>query len=781
MKNPTQSPSIYSYFNLLFVLFYESMFALLLLFMPLSAFEWFPTYSLMSGVFVDLKPISVGWMTVGFLAASWSLMHIVGLVIGSARSDDPHASKESTDYAVKGGPVPARVQGFLSFPVSLSQLGFFTCLALPGVAVTITQAREPLEAFAYALGFGAISYIFMIIVSYPGYAVDENFRPLKGKLSRLIWGVVDRIRIIRLFFIGIRKGVSFFIRLVRFPKILLNEAGQLEAVHFFALSHFLLTTAIFNIIAFVFPYNPDDIMPAGVYFYLAITLVIWIFGALHYQLSRFRVSPILFIGAVMFIGYPINNAHHTFDIIVNDARDESDYLLPEEVVSKTWRPEVKKGSPPVKKNLVVVTCTGGGILASGWFTLSMKELIEHRPEIRNEIRLLSTVSGSSTGAAFYLDGLLRHDILPETEKDITEKVLQKIFDASVKTSLESSTYGIAYLDFWRMVTGGLLPFSDNDRGRALSDAWQRNASVFPGGDQDRLVSELRGGTRSGQIPAVIFNTTVMEVGRRVMVTPMDFQKLDTSNPQERAREMSGYLDPSGNNSVDLSIWDAARISATFPYVTPAARPEFGKENKFVSNLPEYDNRRKNHFIDGGYYDNYGVASAMDWLDPVLEFRYAGKLDYDFDRLLIIQLRAFKVSRPGDVGGASAAMAAIAGPVVGMASVYSGAAITRDEIALNRYLEDWNRLFAAKKDGDRPVLKTAILERPVGEGPLSWHLTDDQIKEDLLGHWDDSENPTDPESIVYELPVDSPVLPGNPNLHERRIWISKFLAGEFDSF
>ena len=44
-------------------------------------------------------------------------------------------------------------------------------------------------------------------------------------------------------------------------------------------------------------------------------------------------------------------------------------------------------------------------------------------------------------------------------------------------------------------------------------------------------------------------------------------------------------------------------------------------------------------MDGGYYDNYGVASALDWLAPVIEDRFECDTGLSFRRVLVIQLRS----------------------------------------------------------------------------------------------------------------------------------------------
>src|SRR5690606_7920727 len=116
--------------------------------------------------------------------------------------------------------------------------------------------------------------------------------------------------------------------------------------------------------------------------------------------------------------------------------------------------------------------------------------------------------------------------------------------------------------------------------------------------------------------------TVMETGERLMLTGLNFpiRSSLTNEPQAMGDVRdSAYQDTAGLRApthreylqmepeVGLPLWTAARLSATFPYVTPAARPELSISGK----TDAVARRRSFHLIDGGYYDNYGVAAALD--------------------------------------------------------------------------------------------------------------------------------------------------------------------------
>jgi hypothetical protein len=70
---------------------------------------------------------------------------------------------------------------------------------------------------------------------------------------------------------------------------------------------------------------------------------------------------------------------------------------------------------------------------------------------------------------------------------------------------------------------------------------------------------------------------------------------------------------------DIPVVTAARLSASFPYVSPAARAAHieGPES---------------HIVDDGYYDNFCVSSLVEWLDAKLHS------DQNMDKVLIIKIR-----------------------------------------------------------------------------------------------------------------------------------------------
>lgn len=188
------------------------------------------------------------------------------------------------------------------------------------------------------------------------------------------------------------------------------------------------------------------------------------------------------------------------------------------------------------------------------------------------------------------------------------------------------------------------------------------------------------------------------------------------------------------DKLDMKLWTAARLSATFPYISPAVRANW-RDTGLAGNPAVF---LGHHFIDGGYHDNYGVASALDWLEAVLDEWAKDPSTLPFQRVLIIQLR---VSPTGDSRYARSSdgyMAAFFGPLVGLFQIRNGAAYARNEAELERFMKAWRVRLQNKVHIDtvilEPTFDKALLlpsdptqkQPPIEEPPLSWHLTEAQI-------------------------------------------------------
>jgi predicted acylesterase/phospholipase RssA len=225
---------------------------------------------------------------------------------------------------------------------------------------------------------------------------------------------------------------------------------------------------------------------------------------------------------------------------------------------------------------VIVCAQGGGIQAAAWTAEVLARLDEELGgEFAPRVRLISSVSGGSLGAMYFSAAYRGGKVSGHSA----------IIQAARASSLEEIAFGLVYRDLPRI----FLPFASSrlaDRGAAAERAWSAQVGAPAAGV---MLAQWREETRRGQRPANIFNAMVAETGQRCLISTVDLGR------------SSGRLEFAGMYpGLDVRPVTAVRLSASFPYVTPAARVAAEVHEPY-------------HFVDGGYFDNYGVLSAVDVL------------------------------------------------------------------------------------------------------------------------------------------------------------------------
>lgn len=306
--------------------------------------------------------------------------------------------------------------------------------------------------------------------------------------------------------------------------------------------------------------------------------------------------------------------------------------------------------------LIIVTSTGGGIHAAVWTAEVLSLLDRHFPKtdaadgrygFHDSLLLASTVSGGSVGMMNFLREYKTSD--PFNPANLDDHLVK----SAACSSLEAVAWGLIYPDVTRLVfpvlfrVKSLAPY---DRGLALEQAINDNLSD-PGCDPHvfrsnsstdaTLSTLLPGETRASTFfPAFTLNTTATETGDRFLLSNYqverkddkycDFDKTNLHSDLLPAESfLQSYAEPCPSDGTkrrlaDLHLSTAARLSASFTYVSPAARIA----RRYV--------RYGYHFVDGGYYDNDGTGSAIEFLQAL---NSKGALPTDkIQPILLIEIR-----------------------------------------------------------------------------------------------------------------------------------------------
>lgn len=422
---------------------------------------------------------------------------------------------------------------------------------------------------------------------------------------------------------------------------------------------------------------------------LMLTIMLgWMLSAVAFFFDVWRIPTLLIVAALGVLTAQSTRSDHFYHL----RERESDSAAPDPVVTIT--------ATNVPRS-IVVAANGGGIQASAWAAQVLYGLYEDCGErFLRSVRLISSVSGGSVGSATFVHWLN------------SKKNARQPDEAAAMSSLDEVAWGFSFTDFLRglvpWVFGGLI-----GRGRALEQAWRLNSArdLTVLGEMDEPLSSWNSKVATGELPAVIMNATIAETGERLLLATT---KVGRRQVLGRARVDATELHFINGEKLDVGVVTAARLSASFPYVTPAAR----------SDAPG----PQPHVVDGGYYDNYGMATMVEWLD--------GALDGAGDKVqsvLVVQIHGAPVNPdPSDERHAKKRgwfYQAIA-PLTTLAAVRSAGQIAHNDIELELLQQKW---AAAKVP-----IHTVTFEFQNPEAPLSWHLTPEDVRNVRSAWRDDME-------------------------------------------
>lgn len=428
--------------------------------------------------------------------------------------------------------------------------------------------------------------------------------------------------------------------------------------------------------------------PAALFFLLVLlTILTWLLSGAAFFIDRTRL-PVFTTLLVVSLLTGATGTDHKYAINRSKTADIGQ-LSPAKVIEK-WK--AKRGKNTQK--MLVVATAGGGIRAGAWTAEVMTRLQQDCKAASDSLLLVSSVSGGSMGSMFVVAPYTGDGAYPTSDNE-----LKQVRFNTKRSSLSAVGWGLVYPDLFRTIPlfGPAVP-EKLDRGWSLENSWStawRNARL-----DTPTMARWRQDVYDGVRPAVIFNATASESGERFLVA-------STDAPFDGARQFS-QLFP----GEDIDVSTAARLSATFPFASPLARASDGLVKSGY------------HVGDGGYYDNSGLLSAVEWLSD------AGDELKNYQVLLIVI-----DAEPGSekFGSKWSWQRQLVGPVETLLNVRSSSQQVRESIELRmarKYLADLDMRGKLNLDHVTPE---RFLFGSKSEPPLSWHLTREQKKE-IGGAW-----------------------------------------------
>jgi hypothetical protein len=297
--------------------------------------------------------------------------------------------------------------------------------------------------------------------------------------------------------------------------------------------------------------------------------------------------------------------------------------------------------PKARKPILVVVATSGGALrAAIWTEVVLGHLDARLDDFHHHVRLITGASGGMLGAARYVTARCYGTLMPEERTNA----------GPPPDYLTPIAWQMAFRDFF---PNCLFPWPTHNRGDALEEAWiKRDCAIA------HSFSDIRPNEEAGLIPSLIFSPMLVEDGRRVLISNLPLHDLAVIDAEALLTEDSEVLrqrlrtqDPTiaqngpphsydleypelasvpaveffrlfGESSREkLTLANAVRMSATFPYITSSVC------------LPTDPPR---HVVDAGYYDNFGVNLTAAWIASHRKWITAHT-----GGVLVIQARAFR--------------------------------------------------------------------------------------------------------------------------------------------
>ncbi len=502
---------------------------------------------------------------------------------------------------------------------------------------------------------------------------------------------------------AVRPVVRFTVRAVHSSwaswglRVAAHGDTKLYAEHVLALCALVFTTTVwvvFGIFGY-FQLGKRKTVPALVGLLMLVMTLAWPLAAATFYLDHWHIPTLLIvIVAVLAVANGWSRkSEHLYRLIDPAGTPEPQ---PAEVLTATGA-----------RCVIVAAAEGGGIQAAAWTAQVLEGLRMKCGAERFDpaLRMISGVSGGSVGTACYVDWLLN----PTQARRPAE--------SAGESSLDEVSWGLAWPDFLRAVAPWVFGWMI-DRGVALQRAWSRNCSVDPDGGEPRLLAPLSGWRQKvaeGTIPAVVLNSTVVENGFRLLMGTSALGREQAGCARMDAAEVNRIVD----RLMDVSVVTAARLSASFTWVTPGACAAAGP----ASNRP--------HLVDGGYYDNYGMATLVEWLDEALSGAAAGGSG-QVAKVLVLQIHSSPSDpetvqngevRKGDRGRGW--LFQMAAPVLALLNVRSSGQIAHNNIELGLLQQKWAGLGV--------TIESVDFTFPGTNPPLSWHLTEEQ-KQAIREEW-----------------------------------------------
>jgi hypothetical protein len=313
---------------------------------------------------------------------------------------------------------------------------------------------------------------------------------------------------------------------------------------------------------------------------ISLTILVVIFSTIYDWGLQTKIPGITILIVFIFVSSAFNlNDNHRFRQF---SKPEKSVLPALESSFQQWlahRPDLSQFSNKPYP-VYIAAAQGGGIYAAYHAATTFTKLTEFFPSFPQHIFAISGVSGGSLGSSAF-SSLVK--VNGNSGKPLSESASQ-LFSRDLLSPL--LTMGLFPDLIQRFI---FFPIYDWDRATGLEVAFEKAWDKLSLPDQDNPLQQsfYQHWQPQGIAPALVLNTTVVETGNRLVISPFKIQLPNKENIAIDEPEL------------DLKLSTAAGISARFPYFTPVGWYRRSSDNS------------KLRLVDGGYFDNSGIPTALD--------------------------------------------------------------------------------------------------------------------------------------------------------------------------
>ncbi|MDX1652473.1 MAG: patatin-like phospholipase family protein [Brumimicrobium sp.] len=259
----------------------------------------------------------------------------------------------------------------------------------------------------------------------------------------------------------------------------------------------------------------------------------------------------------------------------------------------------KKSTGLKQPKLVILNTSGGGLRSAMWtFSILQKlDSLTHGKFIKH-VQMGTGASGGMIGAAYYRELLLK-ELSGKIENRLENKYRKNISkDLLNRLSFSISTSDI-FFRFQQVEINGRE--YAKDRGYAFEQELISNLD----GAFDRSLGSYVKPEKSGKIPTLIFTPTIVNDGRRLLISAQHLGFLQATSQLDERIGLNSQIENveylkyfKENVPYDIRFTTVLRMSATFPYIMP------------MVTMPTKPGM---HVMDAGIRDNYGTKTTVRYL------------------------------------------------------------------------------------------------------------------------------------------------------------------------